>query len=44
MNIFQWKRFGKEGVLDDGVIYLASDETSYVTGVVLPIDGGYIYL
>ena len=35
------KRYGKEGELNAGVIFLASDEASYVTGVVLPIDGGY---
>ncbi|MBQ9011510.1 MAG: SDR family oxidoreductase [Bacilli bacterium] len=35
------KRYGKEGELNAGVIFLASDEASYVTGAVLPIDGGY---
>ena len=35
------KRYGKEGELNAGAIFLASDEASYVTGVILPIDGGY---
>lgn len=35
------KRYGYEGELNAGAIFLASDEASYVTGVVLPIDGGY---
>ena len=35
------KRYGKEGELNAGAVFLASDEASYVTGVVLPIDGGY---
>ena len=35
------KRYGHEGELNAGVIFLASDEASYVTGIVLPIDGGY---
>lgn len=34
-------RYGKEGELNAGAIFLASDEASYVTGIVLPIDGGY---
>ena len=35
------QRYGKEGELNAGAIFLASDEASYVTGIVLPIDGGY---
>lgn len=34
-------RYGKFGELNAGAIFLASDEASYVTGVILPIDGGY---
>lgn len=35
------KRYGRKGELNAGAIFLASDEASYVTGVILPIDGGY---
>ena len=35
------KRYGKEGELNAAAIFLASDEASYVTGVILPVDGGY---
>ena len=35
------KRYGREGELNAGALFLASDEASYVTGVILPIDGGY---
>lgn len=34
-------RYGREGELNAGAIFLASDEASYVTGIILPIDGGY---
>lgn len=34
-------RYGKEGELNAGAVFLASDESSYVTGTILPIDGGY---
>ena len=35
------KRYGNEGELNAGAMFLASDEASYVTGAILPIDGGY---
>ena len=35
------QRYGKEGELNAAAIFLASDEASYVTGAVLPVDGGY---
>ena len=40
-NHVPMKRYGQEGELNAGVIFLASKEASYVTGVILPIDGGY---
>lgn len=35
------KRYGKPGELDAAVVFLASKEASYVTGAILPVDGGY---
>ncbi len=35
------ERYGKAGELDAAVVFLASEEASYVTGVILPVDGGY---
>lgn len=34
-------RYGHEGELNAAAIFLASDEASYVTGAILPVDGGY---
>ncbi len=35
------ERYGKPGELDAAVVFLASDEASYVNGVILPVDGGF---
>lgn len=34
-------RYGREGELNAAAIFLASEEASYVTGAILPVDGGY---
>ncbi len=36
------KRFGKGDELEGAVVFLASEASSYVTGIVLPVDGGYL--
>ena len=35
------ERYGVEGELDTATLFLASDKSTYVTGVTLPVDGGY---
>ena len=34
-------RYGREGELNAAAVFLGSSEASYVTGVILPVDGGY---
>jgi meso-butanediol dehydrogenase/(S,S)-butanediol dehydrogenase/diacetyl reductase len=34
-------RVAEPSEIADAVVYLASDESSYVTGVPFPVDGGY---
>jgi NAD(P)-dependent dehydrogenase (short-subunit alcohol dehydrogenase family) len=36
------KRFGKTWELVGAALFLASDTSSYVTGAVMPVDGGYL--
>ena len=35
------ERYGKEGELDTATVFLAAPASTYVTGVILPVDGGY---
>ncbi len=35
------ERYGQEGELDTTVIFLASENSAYVTGITVPVDGGY---
>lgn len=35
------ERYGKEGELDTTALFLASKASSYVNGVMIPVDGGY---
>ena len=34
-------RFGKPEDVANACLYLASDESSFVTGITLPVDGGF---
>ena len=35
------ERYGHEGELDSAAIFLSSEASSYVNGIMLPVDGGY---
>ena len=35
------ERYGYEGELDTAVVFLSSPNSTYVTGIALPVDGGY---
>ena len=37
-------RYGNEGELDTAALFLSSPASTYVTGVILPVDGGYTSL
>ena len=34
------KRFGNPNEIAEAVLFLASDEAKFITGVMLPVDGG----
>ena len=35
------ERYGLEGELDSAAIFLSAKESSYVNGIMVPVDGGY---
>ncbi len=42
INLHPLKRLGKSGEVANGFIFLASDESSFITGTTVDIDGGYL--
>ena len=40
-TVIPMERYGHQGELDSAVCFLAADASRYVTGVALPVDGGY---
>lgn len=42
MNRTPWGTWGEAKDVANGVLFLASNEADWVTGVALPVDGGYL--
>jgi gluconate 5-dehydrogenase len=42
LNLIPMARYGEPEELKGAVVYLASDASKYVTGIVLPVDGGQL--
>jgi NAD(P)-dependent dehydrogenase (short-subunit alcohol dehydrogenase family) len=42
MPYFPMARYGKPGEIATAAVFLASDDSSFITGVALPVDGGYV--
>lgn len=40
-SVIPMERYGREGELDTAALFLASPASSYVTGIMVPVDGGY---
>lgn len=41
-SVHPMKRLGRPGEPADAIVFLASDEASFITGIDLPVDGGYL--
>jgi 2-keto-3-deoxy-L-fuconate dehydrogenase len=41
-NRHAMKRFGRAEEVAQAALYLAGDESSFTTGIVLPVDGGWL--
>ncbi|CAJ2335174.1 hypothetical protein C086_02904 [Brucella abortus F6/05-3] len=42
MNRVMMKRIGETSEVVDPVVFLASPMASYITGTILPVDGGFL--
>ena len=42
MSATPWREWGAPNDMAKGALYLASDDSTFVTGVCLPVDGGYM--
>lgn len=40
-TVIPMERYGEEGELDSATVFLAAEESRYITGIALPVDGGY---
>lgn len=41
-EVHPMKRLGKPEEVADAILFLASDKASFITGAILPVDGGYL--
>ena len=41
INLHPMKRFGEPEEIANTCVFLASDKSSFITGVTIPVDGGY---
>lgn len=42
VGMHPWGRFGKPDEIAKAAVFLASDDASFVTGLPMPVDGGYL--
>lgn len=42
MSMTPWGEWGNPNEVARGAVFLASDDSAWVTGIGLPVDGGYL--